>query len=46
MTNLPVPLPLGGTLYVTEVFTAYTFLTPLDRFGVSLPRRLYAIAYF
>jgi len=44
--NLPVSLPMGGTLYITEVFTRHTRLTPLDSFGVRVPDRLYSIAYF
>jgi hypothetical protein len=44
--NLPVTLPRGGTLYITEVFTRHTMLTPLDGLGVHVPDRLYSIAYF
>ena len=48
VTNVPgnlVTVP-GGMVYVTELFSTHTLLTPLDRFGVSMPRRLYSIAYF
>lgn len=44
--NSPVTVPRGGTLYIAEVFTRHLTLTPLDRFGVRLPDRLYSIAYF
>lgn len=44
--GLPVTLALGDTLYVTEVYTTHTPLTPLDAFGVRVPNRLYSIAYF
>jgi hypothetical protein len=44
--GLPVTLSLGGTIYITEVFTRHTMLTPLSGFGVLLPDRLYSIAYF
>ena len=36
----------GGMIYVTEIFTDHELITPFDRFGVSIPRRLYSIAYF
>jgi hypothetical protein len=37
---------IGGMVYVTEIFTKRTRLTPLDRFGVAVPETLYSIAYF
>jgi hypothetical protein len=47
VTNLPPNLTtLGGLLYVTEIYTRHTLITPLDRFGVSMPDTLYSIAYF
>jgi hypothetical protein len=48
VTNLPADLieVRGGMLYVTEIYTAHTLITPFDRFGISIPRRLYSIAYF
>jgi hypothetical protein len=48
VTNLPANIALvdGGMLYVTEVYTTHERLTPLDRFGVTMPDRLYAVAYF
>jgi hypothetical protein len=48
VTNLPANLVLvrGGMLYVTEIFTRHPAITPLDRFGVTLPDTLYSVAYF
>jgi hypothetical protein len=48
ITNLPAGLsvPPGGLIYVTEIFAAHERLTPLDAFGVSIPRTLYSVAYF
>lgn len=48
VTNLPADLidVRGAMLYVTEIFTDHELITPFDRFGVSIPRRLYSIAYF
>jgi hypothetical protein len=48
VTNLPsnVVVPLGGMVYVTEVFTQHQLITPFDRFGVTIPNALYSIAYF
>lgn len=47
LTNLPPGLTVtGGMLYVTEVYTKHIILTPLDKFGVTLPQTLYSIAYF
>jgi TadE-like protein len=48
ITTLPAGLTMasGGFLYVTEVYTTHTLITPLERFGVSVPRTLYSIAYF
>jgi hypothetical protein len=48
ITNLPanlVSVP-GGMIYVTEIYTRHTLITPFDRFGVSVPQSLYSIAYF
>ncbi len=36
----------GNLLYVTEVFTRHPLITPVDRFGISVPATLYSIAYF
>jgi Flp pilus assembly protein TadG len=47
LTNLPTNLnTTGGMLYVTEIYTTHTLITPLNRFGVSVPTQLYSIAYF
>jgi len=48
VTNLPpaVGTTLGGMVYVTEIYTRHTLITPLDRFGVTVPSSLYSIAYF
>jgi hypothetical protein len=48
ITNVPpdVVLVRGGLMYVTEVYTRHTLITPLGEFGVSLPEILYSIAYF
>jgi Flp pilus assembly protein TadG len=48
ISNLPanVDMTRGGLLYVTEVFTQHAPLTPLDKFGVSMPATLRSIAYF
>jgi hypothetical protein len=47
VTNLPPGLMVsGGMLYVTEIYTKHVLLTPLDKFGVTLPQTLYSIAYF
>jgi len=47
VANLPGNLLVtGGMLYVTEIYTQHTLLTPLDRFGIMLPTRLYSISYF
>jgi hypothetical protein len=48
IVNLPANLTLvrGGMLYVTEVYTTHNLITPLQRFGVTVPNTLYSIAYF
>lgn len=48
ISNIPtnVDIPRGGMLYVTEVFTKHSLLTPLDKFGITIPKTLYSIAYF
>jgi hypothetical protein len=48
VTNLPpgIDLPLGGMLYVAEVYTTHQLLTPVGSFGLPVPERLYSIAYF
>ena len=48
VTSLPggMTVTLGGMIYVTEIFTRHTLITPLNRFGVTVPQTLYSIAYF
>ena len=48
ITNLPasVDITRGGLLYIAEVFTQHASLTPLDKFGVTIPPTLKSIAYF
>jgi hypothetical protein len=48
ITNLPANLDIvrGGLLYVAEVFTDHEVLTPLHRFGVTVPPRLHSVAFF
>ena len=47
VTSLPPGLiPIGGMIYITEIFTRHTRITPLDQFGVLVPQTLYSIAYF
>ena len=36
----------GGMIYVTEIFTTHTAITPLTGLGVYVPNILYAVAYF
>ena len=47
LTNFPADLATaGGMVYVTEIYTRHTLITPLDWFGVRVPTTLYSIAYF
>jgi Flp pilus assembly protein TadG len=48
ITTLPatVDITRGGLLFVAEVFTSHAPLTPLDKFGVTIPPTLQSIAYF
>jgi Flp pilus assembly protein TadG len=48
VTNVPSNLVAvrGGLIYVTEIYTRHTLITPLDRFGVRVPETLYSVAYF
>jgi hypothetical protein len=48
ISNLPSNLDVtrGGLVYVTEIYTTHDLLTPLTRFGVTVPNTLYSIAYF
>lgn len=48
IVNMPpnIEISPGGMVYVTEIYTEHTRLTPLHNFGIPLPERLYSIAYF
>ncbi|MGH9411854.1 MAG: TadE/TadG family type IV pilus assembly protein [Vicinamibacterales bacterium] len=48
ITTLPASLSLaaGDMVYVTEIFSKHDLITPLDRFGITVPDTLYSIAYF
>ena len=46
VSNLPVSVALGGTLYITEIFSRHRLITPLGRLGVAVPEQMYSIAYF
>ena len=48
ITNVPanVDMTRGALLYVAEVFTQHAPLTPLDKFGITIPPTLRSIAYF
>ena len=41
-----IQMPIGGLLYVTEIYSSHPLITPLDRFGVTVPSTLYSIALF
>jgi hypothetical protein len=36
----------GGLIYVTEIYSRHSLITPINRFGVTVPQTLYSIAYF
>jgi Flp pilus assembly protein TadG len=48
LSNLPANLTMvrGGMLYVTEIYTKHPVITPLNRFGITVPSTLYSVAYF
>jgi hypothetical protein len=48
VTNLPasVSIPIGGMVYVTEIYSNHPLITPFNNFGVTVPSTLYSIAYF
>jgi hypothetical protein len=48
ITNLPASLVVvsGGMAYLTEVYTRHELITPVAHFGITLPDKLYSIAYF
>ena len=48
VTNAPanvIGVP-GGLIYVTEVYTRYSTLTPVRNLGLPIPQQLYSVAYF
>jgi Flp pilus assembly protein TadG len=46
VTNAPITLPLGGSLYIMELYSTHPTITPLAGFGIQVPETLYSIAYF
>jgi len=48
VTNLPpaVGRTLGGMVYVTEIYSPHSLITPFNNFGFAIPQSLYSIAYF
>jgi hypothetical protein len=48
VTGLPANLlvDIGAYIYVTEVYSRHTLITPLDRFGITVPQQVKSIAYF
>jgi len=47
ITNLPTGSMVNGEmLYVTEIYTKHTLITPFDKFGITVPSTLYSIAFF
>jgi hypothetical protein len=39
-------IPIGGMVYITEIYATHQRLTPLHNFGITVPQTLYSIAYF
>jgi Flp pilus assembly protein TadG len=46
VTNVPATMALGDMLYITEIYSRHTLITPLNNFGITMPTTLYSIAYF
>jgi Flp pilus assembly protein TadG len=48
VTNVPSGLvpSRGAMVYVTEVYTTHSTITPIQQFGIPVPTTLYSIAYF
>jgi len=45
--GLPANLvSVNGFVYITEIWSRHTLITPFDKFGVAVPQFLYSIAYF
>jgi hypothetical protein len=36
----------GSMIYVAEIYSTHTAITPLGNFGVTVPARFYAVSYF
>lgn len=48
VTNAPAGIAQdpGAMIYVTEVYSAYTTITPVRNIGVPIPTVLYSVAFF
>jgi Flp pilus assembly protein TadG len=48
VTNAPAGIATegGSMIYVTEVYTSYTTLTPVRNIGIPIPTTLYSSAFF
>ena len=48
VTNAPSGIASvpGAMIYVTEVYSTYTVITPARNLGIPMPTSLYSIAYF
>ncbi len=46
VTNMPITLSLGSSLYIMELYSTHPSITPLAGFGITVPNTLYSIAYF
>ncbi len=48
VTNVPPNLVAvrGAMIYVTEIYTSHTLITPVSNLGIHVPTTLYSIAYF
>ena len=48
VTNAPAGIAAdpGSMIYVTEVYTRYTMITPVQNIGVPIPATLYSSAFF
>jgi len=48
VTNAPAGIAVddGSMIYVTEVYTTYTTLTPVRNIGLPIPATLYSSAFF
>lgn len=48
VTNVPSTLTIdqGEFVYVTEIYSRHTLITPFNKIGIGLPETLYSIAYF